>query len=271
MVTGLSSALLDITDREVVLRRIDEAGPDVIVNCGAYTKVDLAEKERERAYAVNRDGAGNLAEAANNSGSAFIHISTDFVFDGNKSTPYVETDMTNPLSVYGGSKYEGEEEIIKRLTNHVIIRTSWLYGASGNNFVKTILKYAAERDKLRVVYDQTGTPTWTEDLADAIVNIIRALGSGRKDYGVYHYSNEGVASWYDFADLIIEEAGRAGADLKCRTIEPILTAEYPTPAKRPAYSVLDKGKIKKTFGVSIPCWRRSLRKMLDELYGGKDA
>lgn len=266
-----ASSALDITDREKVIAEAARTKPDVIVNCAAYTKVDLAENEKDRAFAVNGDGPKNLALAAKAAGSALIHVSTDFVFDGSKPSPYAETDGTNPLSVYGQSKLRGELEVARNLQRHFIVRTSWLYGVSGHNFVKTIIKYGAEREVLKVVYDQAGTPTWSFDLASALMDIIKAEGNGRGGYGIYHYSNEGVASWYDFAELILEEARRKGVHLKCSRIEPILTAEYPTPARRPAYSVFDKKKIKETFGITIPHWRVSLRKMLNELYGGGHA
>lgn len=266
-VTGFASGALDITDADKVGFEAARLRPGCIINTAAYTKVDLAEKERERAFAVNRDGARNLARAAASTGAPLIHISTDFVFDGSKGTPYDEEDPTGPLGVYGASKLAGEEEILKVLPEHYIIRTSWLYGARGNNFVKTILRLAAERDAIRVVYDQAGTPTWTGDLAAFIVTVVDAIEAGTLDYGIYNYSNEGVASWYDFAEAVVEESRRLGATLKCRAIEPILTAEYPTPAKRPAYSVLDKQKIKRTFGVRIPHWRASLIKMLEEADG----
>lgn len=266
-----ASSALDITDREKVIAEAARTRPDVIVNCAAYTKVDLAENEKDRAFAVNADGPKNLALAAKAAGSALIHVSTDFVFDGSKPSPYAETDGTNPLSVYGQSKLRGELEVARNLQRHFIVRTSWLYGVSGHNFVKTIIKYGAEREVLKVVYDQAGTPTWSFDLASALMDIIKAEGNGRGSYGIYHYSNEGVASWYDFAELILEEARRKGVHLKCSRIEPILTAEYPTPARRPAYSVFDKKKIKETFGITIPHWRVSLRKMLNELYGGGHA
>ncbi|MDO8426651.1 MAG: dTDP-4-dehydrorhamnose reductase [Deltaproteobacteria bacterium] len=273
-VQAFSSSSLDITDREKVFNAIADNKPEVIINCAAYTKVDLAEKERERAFAVNRDGAKNLAEAAQKTGSALIHISTDFVFDGKKSTPYMETDKTNPLSVYGESKLEGENEIVKILKRRIIIRASWLYGVEGNNFVKTILKLAGERESLKIVFDQAGTPTWTYDLAGAVVKIVNDLKAGKKEYGIYNYSNEGVASWYDFAEAIVDEAKGAGIKLNCGSIEPILTSEYPTPAKRPAYSVLDKRKIKAAFDIAIPHWRRSLKEMIKELCrknGGRGA
>lgn len=270
-VLAFGSRELDITDAASLKKAVEDHGPAVLVNCGAYTKVDLAEKERVKAYAVNRDGAANLAAAAALSGATLVHISTDFVFDGTTPAPYSEDSPTNPLSVYGDSKLKGEEEIAKKLEEHVIIRTSWLYGSGGGNFVKTILRLAGEKETLRIIYDQTGTPTWTVDLAGAVVSVVDKLGSGAKDYGVYHYSNEGVASWYDFALSAVEEAEGLGAVLKCSRIEPIRTAEYPTPAKRPAYSVLDKKKIKSVFALEVPHWRGSLKRMLKELYGGKDA
>lgn len=269
-VIGFGSKELDITSAEQTLKAVKDLSPECIINCGAYTKVDLAEKEKESAFAVNQTGAANLADAAEAAGAALIHVSTDFVFDGDKATPYSETDKTNPLSIYGASKLAGEEEIIKRTDKHFIVRTSWLYGTGGNNFVKTILRLAAERESLRIVYDQAGSPTWTADLASALLNIVKSVETGEKKYGVYHYSNEGVASWYDFAHMILEETARR-ADFKCRNLEPILTSEYPTPARRPAYSVFNKSKIKKEFGISIPHWRVSLRGMINELYGGADA
>lgn len=264
-VAAFSSKALDITAREKVLGAIEEARPRLIINSAAYTKVDLAETEKDRAYGANRDGAANMADAAAKVKAALIHISTDFVFDGSRPLPYKETDTVNPLSVYGESKLRGEEEIRKRLKKHIIVRTSWLYGAQGNNFVKTILRLASERDKLRVVYDQAGSPTWTGDLADALVKIAASIATGAENYGVYHYSNEGVASWYDFAEEIVEEGRRLGFPVKCRAVEPILSEEYPTPARRPPYSVFDKNKIKATFGITIPHWRVSLGKMLMEM------
>lgn len=266
-VIGFDSRALDITDAERVGFEAARLRPGCIINTAAYTKVDLAEKERERAFAVNRDGARNLARAAASIGAPLVHISTDFVFDGRKATPYDEEDPPGPLGVYGESKLAGEEEILKLLPEHYIIRTSWLYGARGSNFVKTILRLANDRDAIRVVYDQAGTPTWAGDLAASIVTVVDAIEAGTLDYGIYHYSNEGIASWYDFAEAVVEESRRMGASLRCRTIEPVRTSEYPTPAKRPAYSVLDKQKIKKTFGVRIPHWRASLVKMLEEADG----
>lgn len=270
-VVSLGSGALDITDPEKTREAVSFYRPRLIVNCGAYTKVDLAEKERDRAFAVNSAGAANLAGAAEKAGAALIHISTDFVYDGTSPVPYTEESITNPLSVYGESKLAGENEIIRLTERHVIVRTSWLYGVVGHNFVKTMLKLASERDRLKVVYDQVGTPTWSADLADALTGIAKAVDDGQEKWGLYQYSNEGVASWYDFAEMIISGSSVFNVDIKCRSLEPIRTAEYPLPAKRPAFSVMDKQKIKKTFGVSIPHWRGSLMKMLNELYGGSNA
>lgn len=264
---GMDSSSMDVTLKRDVYEAMQRMRPDVIINCAAYTKVDLAENEQGAAFAVNRDGAANLAEAASSHDALLIHVSTDFVFDGSRPVPYKETDETAPLGVYGLSKLEGEAVIAKTHKKHVIIRTSWQYGVAGNNFVKTMLRLAYERDELRVVYDQTGGPTWSKDLAAAIIEVARAFEAGSAEYGVYHYSNEGVASWYDLAVETVEAARALGAELRCRKIEPILTSEYPTPARRPPYSVLDKSKIKKTFGLDVPHWRASLRAMLTDHYG----
>lgn len=265
---GFGSAQLDITDAGAVSGAISTLRPSVVVNCAAYTKVDLAQSQTERAFAINRDGAKNLAESAKDAGATLIHISTDFVFDGSKPMPYNERDPVNPLGVYGASKLAGEDEVRRATDRHVIIRTSWLYGATGANFVKTILRLAKERDEIRVVFDQVGTPTCTLDLSGAIVDILRRLGDSGNDpalWGTYHYSNEGVASWYDFAVAVVEEAGLLGFDLKCKRVLPILTSEYPTPATRPSYSVFDKGKFKTAFKADVRHWRSALRELLGQL------
>lgn len=276
---------LDITDKEALFSVIRETAPEVIINTAAYTKVDLAEKESEKAFAVNCDGAANLAAASKQVGATLIHISTDFVFDGTQSSPYKESDKTNPLGLYGKSKLAGEEAIRECCGKHIIIRTSWLYGVHGANFVKTILRLATEREVISVVCDQVGSPTWSKGLAEVIRQITPRLttkdaqapaikttrpsdeGAGAKKtpFGVYHYSDEGVASWYDLALAVVEEARALGVELKCRTVLPIATSGYPTPAVRPAYSVLNKEKIKEEFSLTIPHWRDSLREMLAEL------
>jgi len=257
---------LDITDKEAVFSVIGGEAPSVVINAAAYTKVDLAEKERERAFAVNEAGAGHVARASDAAGATLIHISTDFVFDGLKSRPYRETDRTNPLSVYGKSKLGGEEAVRGGCASHLVIRTSWLYGSTGQNFVRTMLRLGGEREELRVVSDQVGSPTWTADLASAITLMAeRVCGGGAPPWGIYHFANEGVASWYDLAVAVVEEAKRLGMDLVCREVLPIPTEAYPTPAPRPHYSVLDKTKIKEALGRGIPHWRASLVRMLEDL------
>ncbi|MBW7957426.1 MAG: dTDP-4-dehydrorhamnose reductase [Deltaproteobacteria bacterium] len=262
---AFGSSELDIADATAVFNAVRKERPGLIINAAAYTKVDLAEKERERAFAVNSDGPANLGRAALEAGIPLIHVSTDFVFDGSRAVPYREDDATNPQSVYGESKLAGEAALAALLDKRVVIRTSWVYGVTGHNFVKTILRLASERDSLRVVYDQVGSPTWSADLASAIVEVAKSISAGKSPWGTYHYSNEGVASWFDFAVAICEEAKALGTGLKCSAIEPILTAEYPVPARRPAFSVLDKARIKGAFGLRIPYWRDSLRSMLKEL------
>ena len=267
----LDSTTMDITDREVVCKTIKEEMPSVIINCAAYAKVDQAESEPEKAFKVNRDGAALLAESAAKVGALMVHISTDFVFDGTKSSPYKEDDEPNPLSVYGRSKLAGEVEVAKGAARHIIVRTAWAYGVHGKNFVKTILHKATEQEVLRVVFDQVGAPTWTGDIADALVKITTGYREGSTQPGIYHFTNEGVASWHDFASAIIQEAKDSGIPLKCRVVEPIPTSNYPLPARRPPYSVLDTERIKKSFGLSIPHWRVSLRGMIKEYYGGDNA
>jgi len=257
---------LDITDKGAVLSAVKDAAPEVIINSAAYTKVDLAEKEVERAFAVNEKGARNVALASREAGAALIHISTDFVFDGLKTTAYKEDDRTDPLGVYGASKLAGEKAIQENCPEHIIIRTSWLYGVGGSNFVKTILRLAGQREVLKVVSDQRGTPTHTVDLAGVILRFAKRLGGSQPPpFGLYHYSNEGETNWCGFARAIVEEAAVLGMELKCQRVEPIPTTEYPTPAARPAYSVLDKTKIKTTLCQEVPHWRASLRDMLMDL------
>lgn len=239
-------AELDITDAEAVRAFVNAHQVDMIVNCAAYTAVDKAESDEEKAYAINAVGPANLAQA----GVPLIHVSTDYVFDGASCRPYVEDDVPNPATVYGRTKLAGEKHVLENADTALVIRTAWLYSSFGNNFVKTMLRLGAERDSLNVVFDQVGTPTYARDLAMAIVRIMPQLKPGMK--GIYHFSNEGVCSWYDFAVRIMDKAG-----LPCR-VKPIESVDYPTPAKRPFYSVLNKGKIKAAFGVEIPHWEKSL-------------
>jgi dTDP-4-dehydrorhamnose reductase len=270
-ITPLNSAMLDITDKEAVLRAVKNISPEIIINCAAYTKVDKAEEESELAFKVNGEGAANLADGATACKALLIHISTDFVFDGLKSTPYTELDAVNPLSLYGKSKLKGEEETLKRACDSLIIRTSWLYGTGGKNFVKTILRLARERELLKVVDDQTGSPTWSGDLAKVILRITELKRAGTTKTGIYHYCNDGVISWFDFAVAIVEEAKAINVELKCTRVEPIPSTAYPLPAKRPSFSALSTKKIENDFDISIPQWRVSLKKMLRDLQGESDA
>jgi len=223
------------------------------INCAAYTAVDKAETEAEKAFEINATGAKNLAQVCNDHDAILIHVSTDFVFDGEKNEPYTETDVANPISVYGASKLQGEVEIQQALKEYFIIRTSWLYSEYGNNFMKTMLRLAETRDGISVVSDQIGTPTYAGDLAEIIIQIINTK---TEKYGIYHYSNEGVASWFEFAKEIFKLAKN-----KIK-VNPIPSIEYLTPAKRPKYSVLDKKKIIDVFKIDIPFWRDSLKKVI---------
>lgn len=226
------------------------------INCAAYTAVDKAETETETAYQINALGAKNLALACREHGVCLIHISTDFVFDGKKREPYLETDVAEPISVYGVSKLQGEIEIKQFLREHFIIRTSWLYSEYGNNFMKTMLRLAETRGEISVVSDQTGTPTYAGDLAEVIVHIMQLKS---KKYGTYHYSSTGETNWYDFSKTIFKEKG-----IKIN-VNPINTEAYPTPAERPMFSVLSNSKIKETFNIIIPFWKDSLAKCIRSL------
>ncbi|MDO5664321.1 MAG: dTDP-4-dehydrorhamnose reductase [Bacteroidia bacterium] len=245
--------LLDITDTQQVLCFVRENSIEYIINCAAYTAVDKAETDEEAAYRVNYIGAENLAK----SGAKIIHISTDYVFDGATNVPYKEDAATNPLSVYGKSKLKGEEAIKKFANDWIIIRTSWLYSEFGNNFVKTMLRLMNERDKLNIVADQHGTPTYAADLAEMILVI---LESDEWKSGIYHFSNLGETTWFRFAEKIKELAGING----CR-LNPIPTNEYKTAAVRPMYSVLDKSKIQSTFSVFIPQWENGIERCIKQL------
>lgn len=244
---------LDITNREAVARYMADNKFDLVINCAAYTAVDKAETDEILASALNTGAVGNLGESAARTGTKVIHISTDYVFSGEGFRPYAENDEPYPQSIYGRTKLEGEGLLTSFCQDSMIIRTAWLYSEFGKNFVKTMLSLAETHPELRVVCDQIGTPTYAGDLADAIHAIVK---HDKWVPGIYHFTDEGVASWYDFAEAIFEEAG------KKVKVNPVPTTEYPTPAKRPLYSVLSKGKIKSTFGITIPYWRDSLRKCL---------
>lgn len=251
-----TSADLDITSKEQVDLIFQNKKYDFCINCAAYTAVDKAEEEQEKAKKVNIDGAQNLAEACKNYNSVLVHISTDFVFDGTKNAPYSEDDSTNPVSVYGTTKLEGEKAIEQVLKSYFIIRTSWLYSEYGNNFMKTMLRLGQEREELSVVDDQEGTPTYAKDLASFIHSII---SENSNKYGLYHYSNQGKTTWYGFAKAIFNFE-----KIKVN-LSPIPTSQYPTPAKRPHYSVLSKQKVHENFKIQIPQWEESLKLALKAL------
>ncbi|KDR53567.1 dTDP-4-dehydrorhamnose reductase [Hoylesella loescheii] len=247
---------LDITDKAAIERFVEANEIGGIVNCAAYTAVDKAESDLLLARKLNADAPAFLAEAVAKRGGWMVQVSTDYVFDGTKHTPYVESDEPCPNSVYGQTKLEGEQAVAKFCSNSMIIRTAWLYSEFGNNFVKTMIRLGKEREQLGVIFDQVGTPTYAHDLATVIMT---AIDKGIKP-GVYHFSNEGVTSWYDFTKSIHRLSGIT----TCK-VSPLHTVEYPTPANRPAYSVLDKTKVKTTYGIEIPHWEESLAKCIAKL------
>ncbi len=249
---------LDLTDFEKLEEFFRTQSPDMVINCAAYTAVDKAEEETELAYLLNAEVPEKLASFADTFNSYMIHISTDYVFDGRNYRPYKENDLPNPLSVYAKSKHAGEQKVLQ-YGNTAIVRTSWLYSRFGNNFVKTMLRLGKERDTLHIVYDQTGTPTNAGDLASAILKLAEYVNQKEHVQGIFHYSNEGVCSWYDLAKEIIEYAGYS-----CNVL-PITTDKYPLPAIRPNYTVMDKSRIKNTLGISIPHWKDSLITCLKHL------
>ncbi len=249
-------AELDITDKDAICAFVEEHAIDGIVNCAAYTAVDKAEDNSELCMLLNATAPTYLAEAVEKRGGWMIQVSTDYVFDGTNHTPYVETEETCPNSVYGETKLAGEQGVLQACQKAMIIRTAWLYSIYGNNFVKTMMRLGREKSELGVIFDQVGTPTYARDLA---VVIMTAINRGVVP-GIYHFSNEGVISWYDFTKAIHRIAGIGGCHVK-----PLHTAEYPTPAKRPAYSVLDKTKIKQTYDIEIPYWEESLNDCIMKL------
>ncbi|NCQ84135.1 MAG: dTDP-4-dehydrorhamnose reductase [Microcystis aeruginosa W13-18] len=255
---------LDLTNSEKISQLIREIHPDYLVNAAAYTAVDKAESEPELAYYINAKAPKIMAESAEKIQAKFLHISTDYVFDGRKNTPYLETDLTNPLGVYGQSKLRGEEEIKTVNSQAIILRTAWVYGSYGkSNFVKTMLRLGKEREELKVVVDQVGSPTWAKDIAAAITQL---LINADNPAGIYNFTNSGIASWFDLTKAIFEEAKISGIPLKIQRVIPITTAEYPTPAARPAYSVLSGQKISQQLGYIPPYWRDSLKAMLNQLF-----
>jgi dTDP-4-dehydrorhamnose reductase len=272
---------LDLTQPQNIANYFQDKHFDAIINCAAYTAVDKAESEPELADQINHLAVKQLAEIAKQQNTMLIHISTDYVFDGTNHKPYVETDKTNPINVYGLSKLKGEQAIQAVNPKGAIIRTSWVYSEVGNNFVKTMLRLGQERDNLNVIYDQIGTTTYATDLANAIMTLLRHSGDSPRHSGagrnltnaqmlkqvqhdeaveIYHYSNQGICSWYDFAQAIFEIA-----DINCQ-VYPIETKDYPTPAKRPHFSVMNKAKIKQIPGQVVPYWKQSLKNCLERLF-----
>ncbi|GAB4234694.1 MAG: dTDP-4-dehydrorhamnose reductase [Stanieria sp.] len=264
-VISLKRQQLDLTNPLSIEEVISQIKPNLIVNAAAYTAVDQAETEAKLANTINGVAPTAMAEITEKIGATLVHISTDYVFDGCNHTPYHEEDATNPIGIYGKSKLLGEEGIINNCSRYLILRTAWVYGSRGHgNFVKTMLRLGAEREEIRVVADQIGSPTWSYDIAVTITQMLarEIAGSSVLPTGIYHFTNSGVASWYDFAVAIFAEAKQLGFPLKVKQIIPISTSQYPTPAQRPAYSVLDKTKITEALGVYPPYWRQSLQKML---------
>jgi dTDP-4-dehydrorhamnose reductase len=264
-VAAFSHAGLDLADAAAIRSKLDEVRPDVIVNAAAYTAVDKAESEPELAHEVNAVAPALLAQEAARRGALLIHYSTDYVYDGAKAAPYVETDKTNPLGAYGRSKLAGEEGIRASGCDHLIFRTSWVYAARGANFLRTILRLAAEREELRIVMDQIGAPTWARLIAEATALALRqALAErrhGRFESGLFHLACAGETSWHGFASAIV--AGRSG--LRVKTVTPITTADYPLPAPRPANSRLDTSAFRARFGLALPDWRDCLPLCLEEI------
>jgi len=258
---GVATEKLDITDLEAVRRMVQERGVDAIVNCAAYTNVYKAESDRELAELLNAAAPENLARAMKEAGGVLVHISTDYVFGGDPyNTPCKEDQSGTPTGVYGLTKLHGEQAVQRVGCRHVIIRTAWLYSEYGKNFVKTMLSLTATKPQLKVVFDQVGTPTYAHDLAEAIMAVLEAAAAQKAPTGIYHFSNEGACSWYDFAKMIAEFSGQTACD-----IQPCHSDEFPSPVRRPAYSVLDKTKFKNTFGRTIPYWTESLKTCIANL------
>jgi dTDP-4-dehydrorhamnose reductase len=259
----LSSKQLDISNTDLVQKTIAEHQPDILINAAAYTAVDKAETDKEKAYAVNEGGARNLALACKAINCRLLHVSTDFIFDGTKPTPYQTDDQPNPVNVYGASKLAGEQAILQTLPDAVIVRTAWVYSAHGNNFVKTMLRFMAEKPALGIVYDQVGTPTWAAGLAKWLWAVVEKPEVS----GVYHWTDAGVASWYDFAIAIQELGIEKGLLKESIPISPIPASQYPTPAQRPSFSVIDKASAESAAELKTIHWRKQLSSMMDGLKG----
>ncbi|WP_407292074.1 dTDP-4-dehydrorhamnose reductase [Stutzerimonas zhaodongensis] len=263
---GMTRAQLDIADAGQVASVVSRLKPGIIINAAAYTHVDNAESHCEQAYSVNRDGAATLAEAARSCSIPLLHISTDYVFSGEAQTPYREEDEVAPTGVYGASKLAGEQAIQAVLDQHIIMRTSWVYGTQGHNFVKTMLRLGSQRDSLSVVADQFGCPTQAGSIADALLELARRYAkNGVLAWGLYHYSGRSPCTWFDFAEEIFRQAEAKEMLPKRPKVSPISTSQYPTPARRPAWSVLDCAKFENTFGINTQDWHGDLSVVLDVL------
>ncbi len=258
---------LDITDGDEVEAALSAFAPDAVINAAAYTAVDKAESDKKTAFSVNRDGPVNLARACENLGIPFVHYSTDYVFDGSKDGPYSEDDPVAPLGVYGESKLAGEQAVQQSCSRHLILRTSWVFSSHGNNFVKTMLRLGAEREVLGIVADQFGKPTSAAEIARVTFELLSTI-KGKEQWGIYHLAQPEVTNWCDFAQAVFTEAGSQGMPLKIGQVKAIATADYPTPARRPANSELDCSRLQSLFGISIRPWRESLADVIKELKRG---
>ena len=264
--TGEPCLSVDLSDPSALAALVADTAPSVVVNAAAYTAVDKAESDREQAFAVNGEAPGALARACAAAGIPFVHYSTDYVFDGQGARPYREDDPTAPLGVYGAGKLAGEDAVRASSARHFIFRTAWVYGAHGHNFLRTMLRVGAERDELRVVADQVGSPTPAALIADATATVLsQILSGGEHPAGTWHLVASGETSWHGFAEAIFDEALAAGLLARVPTVVPITTADYPTPARRPAYSRLDTSRFQRDFGIDLPDWRQGLAHVIGEL------
>lgn len=265
-VVAASRADLDISNAQNVEQYMAQCQPDIVINAAAHTAVDKAENEHDLAFTINRDGAANLAITCSKLDIPLFHISTDYVFDGTKTEPYTENDKVSPLGVYGESKWQGEEAIRQNLNHFIILRVAWVFGAQGNNFVKTMLRLGESRDELNVVADQFGGPSPAIDIAQTLITLVEQFQQNKTlAWGTYHYCGNEKTTWYDFAREIFKQAFELGILNKQVTVNPITTAEYPTAAKRPENSMLDCSKIKTTFGIDMPEWKTGLKQVLTTL------
>ncbi|MCY1352468.1 dTDP-4-dehydrorhamnose reductase [compost metagenome] len=271
LVTGLGSSELDISSEEQVQEAVARIRPQLIINAAAYTAVDKAESAPERAYAVNRDGVAHLAKAANEAGIPLLHISTDYVFAGDADVPYRENNATGPTGVYGASKLAGEQALVDLCPQHLVVRTSWVFGVHGNNFVKTMLRLGRERSELGVVADQRGCPTSAASIANALWRVaVQIRDQGAAAWGIYHFSGAPACTWHEFASEIFQQAHTLGMIERLPLVNAIATHAYPTPAKRPAWSVMDCRKFGQTFGATVADWRNDLMDVLQELNSSAD-